>query len=68
MFNSDEVEFIEETAKKDMIALNNKIEHVTNEMARNGKQLCDLKTVQSKLASILQAIKDNRGDEDGDNN
>lgn len=63
MFNEDEVNFIEETAKKDLNALRNKIEQLVNEMARMGKNLSDLKVVESKLTSILRAIDDDREDD-----
>lgn len=63
MFNEDEVSFIEETAKKDLNALRNKIEQLVNEMARMGKNLSDLKVVESKLTSILRAIDEDREDE-----
>lgn len=63
MFNEDEVNFIEETAKKDLKALQIKIEQLVNEMARMGKNLSDLKVVESKLTSILRAIADDREDD-----
>lgn len=63
MFNEDEVSFIEETAKKDLNALRNKIEQLVNELARLGKNLSDLKVVESKLTSILRAIDDDKEDD-----
>lgn len=64
MFNEDEVSFIEETAKKDLKILQIKSEQLVNEMARMGKNLSDLKVVESKLTSIISAIEDERKDED----
>lgn len=63
MFNEDEVSFIEETANRDLKALNHKIEQMVNEMARMGKQLSDLKVVESKLTSILRAIEEEKEDD-----
>jgi hypothetical protein len=63
MFNEDEVSFIEETAKKDLKGLQIKIEQLVNEMARMGKNLSDLKVVESKLTSILRAIADDKEDD-----
>jgi len=63
MFNEDEVSFIEETAKKDLKGLQIKIEQLVNEMARLGKNLSDLKVVESRLSSILRAIDDDREDD-----
>lgn len=63
MFNEDEVSFIEETAKKDLKSIQIKIESLVNEMARTGKQLSDMKAVESKLTSILRAIEEDREDD-----
>jgi hypothetical protein len=63
MFNEDEVSFIEETAKKDLKALQIKIEQLVGELARLGKNLSDLKVVESRLTSILRAIDDDREDD-----
>lgn len=63
MFNEDEVSFIEETAKKDLNALRSKIEQLVNELARLGKNLSDLKVVESKLTSILSAIDEEKEDD-----
>lgn len=63
MFNEDEVSFIEETAKKDLKGLKIKIEQLVNEMARLGKNLSDLKVVESKLTSILKAIDEDKEDD-----
>ena len=56
MFNTEEVGFIEETAKKDLVSINAKIESMVNDMARIGKNLSDIKVVQSKLQNILASI------------
>ncbi len=60
MFNKEETKFINETAERDLNAVNAKIEHVCNELARYGKNLGDLKIVQSHLLSILEAIKEEK--------
>jgi len=62
MFNEDEVNFIEETAKKDLNSVRTKIESLVGELARLGKNLSDLKVVESRLTSILRAIDDDRED------
>lgn len=64
MFNEDEIQFIQETAVRDLSAVNNKIDQMVNDLARIGKQLSDIKVVQAKLQSIVQAIED--ADEDDD--
>ena len=63
MFNETEVQFIEETAKRDLAAIKSKIDQFVNEMARLGKNLADIKVVESKLISIVEAIKDSKEDE-----
>lgn len=62
MFNEDEVSFIEETATKDLKAVRTKIESLVSELARLGKNLSDLKVVESRLTSIIAAIEDDRED------
>lgn len=59
MFNQDEISFISETAKRDLVAVNSKIENLVNELARLGKNLSDIKIVQSKLIGIVDAVEDN---------
>ena len=63
MFNEDEIDFIEETAVKDLASVNNKLESIVSDMARLGKNLSDLKIVQSRLMSIVEAIQDDRDEE-----
>ena len=63
MFNEDEIKFIGETANRDLVAVNSKVEDMVNQLARLGKNLSDLKVVQSRLISIVQAIKDEQEDE-----
>jgi chaperonin cofactor prefoldin len=58
MFNEDELKFIKETAEKDLKSLDQRVEVTVNEMARLGKNLSDIKLVQSRLQSILQSIID----------
>lgn len=60
MFNEDEVNFIEETAKRDLSAIKIKIEALVSELARLGKNLSDLKVVESKLISIIRSIEKDR--------
>lgn len=66
MFNKDEVQFIETSAVKDLQVLEVKIRNVTDEMARLGKCLCDLRTTQSRLQQIVSAIKDHNKEQDED--
>jgi hypothetical protein len=63
MFDDDTVSFIEETSKKDLKALNIKIEQLVNEIARLGKNLSDMKVIQSRLTLILDNINDEREDD-----
>lgn len=58
MFDEEEVQFIKETTERDILAVNQKVEVITNELARLGKNLFDIKIVQTKLQSICKAIKD----------
>lgn len=60
MFNEDEVNFIEETAKRDLNSVKIKIEALVSELARLGKNLSDLKVVESKLISIITSIEEDR--------
>jgi hypothetical protein len=60
MFNTEEVEFIAETAKKDLLSINAKIESMVNDLARVGKNLSDIKVVKSKLESIISAIEESK--------
>lgn len=60
MFNEDEVNFIEETAKRDLSAVKAKIESLVSDLARLGKNLSDLKVVESKLISIIRSIEEDR--------
>lgn len=62
MFNEEEVKFIKETTEKDLKAVDQRVERTVNEMAVLGKNLSDLKVVQSKLQSVLQAIVDDEKD------
>lgn len=66
MFNKDEIQFIDDSVKKDLQVLDNKIRAVTDEMARLGKCLCELRVTQSKLQNIVSAIKDHNEEQDED--
>lgn len=66
MFNKDEIQFIDDSAKKDLQVLDNKIRAVTDEIARLGKCLCELRVTQSKLQNIVSAIKDHNEEQDED--
>lgn len=64
MFNEDEIKFIWETAERDLVSVNAKVEDIVNQLARLGKGLSDLKVVQSRLISIVEAIKEEDEEED----
>ncbi len=67
MFNETEIKFIEDTAKRDLAAVNQKIDGLVNDIARLGKNLSDIKTVQSHLISILEAIEDSKEEDESPN-
>ena len=52
--------FIEETARRDLSAVKVKIESLVSDLARLGKNLSDLKVVESKLISIIKSIEEDR--------
>lgn len=58
MFNEDELKFIKETAEKDLCEVKSREEYITNELARLGKNLGEVKVVKSRLQNILQGIID----------
>ena len=64
MFDEDNLKFLKETCERDLVAINTKVEDLVNQLARYGKQLSDLKVVQSRLVSIVDTIKDEEEDED----
>lgn len=57
MFNLDEIKFIDETAKRDLTAVNSKIENMVDELARLGKNLSEMRTVKRKLQGIVSSIE-----------
>lgn len=60
MFNEEETSFIKETAERDLRAIDDTLECLVNQMARLGDQLSKTKVVQSRLRSIVQAIKESQ--------
>jgi len=67
MFNETEINFIEDTAKRDLAAVNHTIEGLINDIARLGKNLSDIKTVQSHLISILNGIQEAKEEDENPN-
>lgn len=58
MFNEIALEFIKETAEKDLKAVEVRISSIVDQMAYYGKQLSDVKAAKAKLMSILESYKE----------
>lgn len=63
MFNEIALEFIKETAEKDMRVVDTRINQIVDQLTYNGKQLSDAKAVKAKLISILQSYDDKKEDD-----
>lgn len=57
MFSEIDIEFIEQRSKKDLVAIESRIENLVNQMATIGKLLSEAKEVQEKLKSLLDSVK-----------
>ena len=67
MFNEDELKFLEDATRLDLLTVNAKVDQMVNEMIRLGKNLSDIKITQSRLQSIIEAIdEDKKSEEDED--
>ncbi len=66
MFNEQELKYLEENNAKDLISIRAKMTEIHNQMARLGKALYDLKQSEIVLASINEAIADNKKIEDSE--
>ena len=62
MFSDDDLSLIKEACDRDSKALEIKIETIVADLSRLGKQLSDLKVMQARVRSVLEAIKDQEED------
>lgn len=57
-FDDDEIKFLKETVGRDLQAVNYKCEEVSNDLAKLGRQLSQLKETQTMLRSIQQTMQE----------